>query len=73
MIVSATERRNVLKLLNVSETARQLGVDVFRLHREIRAGRVLGPKIRLGRRLYFGTDDLDWLRTQYTEGETNAN
>ena len=65
MIVSATERRNVLKLLNVSETARQLGVDVFRLHRDIRAGKLSGPKIRLGRRLYFGTEDLEHLRTHY--------
>ncbi len=72
MIVSATERRNVLKLLNVSETARQLGVDVFRLHRDIRAEKVSGPKIRLGRRLYFGPDDLDWLRTHYTEGRDNV-
>lgn len=65
MIVSATERRNVLKLLNVSETARQLGVDVFRLHRDIRAEKVSRPKIRLGRRRYFGTNDLEMLRTHY--------
>lgn len=65
MIVSASERRNVLKLLNVSETARQLGVDVFRLHRDIRAVKVSAPKVRLGRRLYFGTDDLERLRTHY--------
>lgn len=65
MIVSANERRNILKLLNVSETARQLGVDVHRLHRDIRAGRVSAPKIRLGRRLYFGTGDLENLRTHY--------
>jgi len=71
MIVSATERRNVLKLLNVSETARQLGVDVFRLHRDIRAGRVSAPNIRLRKRLYYGADDLEMLRTHYTEGKEN--
>lgn len=67
MIVSSSERRNVLKLLNVSEAARQLGVDVFRLHRDIKAARVLAPKIRLGKRLYFGTDDLETLHMYYRE------
>ncbi len=65
MIVSASERRNVLRLLNVSEAARQIDVDVFQLHRDIRVGRVSAPKIRLGRRLYFGADDLERLRTHY--------
>jgi hypothetical protein len=69
MIVSASERRNVLKLLNVSEAARQLGVDVFRLHRDIRAKKLSAPKIRLGKRLYFGPSDLEGLRTHYTKGK----
>ena len=69
MIVSVSDRRNVLKLLNVSEAARQLGVDVFRLHRDIRANRVSAPEIRLGRRVYFGPNDLEGLRTHYTEGK----
>ena len=69
MIVSATERRNVLQLFNISEAARKLGVDVFRLHRDIREGSVMAPKIRLGRRPYFGPDDLEMLRTHYTEGK----
>lgn len=68
MIVTADERRQVLNLFNISEVARQLGVDVFRLHRDIRAGRVPSPQVRLGRRLYFGKDDLSHLRTHYNEG-----
>jgi hypothetical protein len=67
MVVTAKERKQVLNLLNVSETARQLGVDVFKLHRDIKAGRVPSPQIRLGRRLYFGKDDLIHLRTHYEE------
>ena len=73
MIASATERRNFLKLFNVSESARQLGVDVFRLHRDIRAEKVSAPKIRLWKRLYFGTVDLETLHTHYTEGKENGN
>ena len=65
MIVTADERRKVLNLFNVSEAARQLGVDVYRLHRDIKAGRVPSPQIRLGRRLYFGMDDLSHLATHY--------
>lgn len=70
MIVTADERKQVLNLFNVSEAARQLGVDVFRLHRDIKAGRVLSPQVRLGRRLYFGNDDLIHLRTHYERGDS---
>lgn len=69
MVVTADERRNILNLFNVSEAARLIGMDVFRLHRDIRAGRVPSPKIRLGRRLYFGNDDLGHLRTHYGKGK----
>lgn len=65
MIVTTDERRNVLNLFNVSEVARQLGVDVYRLHRDINTGRVPSPKVRLGRRLYFNNDDLSHLRTHF--------
>jgi len=71
VIVTANERRNVLKLFNVSEVARQLGVGVFELHRDIRAGRVQSPKVRVGRRLYFTSDDVSDLSTQYKEGLNN--
>ena len=68
MIVSAKERRNVLKLFNISEAARLLGVGIQRLHRDARAGRVRSPQVCLGRRLYFTQEDLDDLSTQYKEG-----
>jgi predicted site-specific integrase-resolvase len=70
MIVTAHERQNVLNLFNVSEAARQLGVDVQRLHRDIRAGRVRSPQLLVGRRLYYRSEDLSDLSTQYTEGES---
>lgn len=69
MIVTADERRRVLNLFNVSEAARQLGVDVFQLHRDIKAERVPSPQVRLGRRLYFGNDDLIHLGTHYGKGK----
>lgn len=69
MIVSAKERREVLKLFNISEAARQLGIGIQRLHRDARAGRVRSPKVCLGRRLYFTHDDLSDLSTHYKEGQ----
>ena len=69
MIVTADERRNVLNLFNVSEAARQLGVGIQQLHRDIRAGRVRSPQVRVGRRLYFTQGDLSDLSTHYKEGQ----
>ena len=71
MIITARERQTVLKLFNVSEAARQLGVDVQRLHRDIRAKRVDSPQVCLGKRLYFTKDDLGSLRTKYTGRNSN--
>ncbi len=59
MIVTANERRNVLKLFNVSEAARQLGVDVQQMYRDIRAGRAPSPEVKVGKRLYFTGQDLN--------------
>ena len=64
MIVTANERRDVLNLFNVSEAARQIGVGVFELHKDIKAGRVQSPKVRVGRRVYFTRDDLPVLAEQ---------
>lgn len=64
MNVTASERRNVLKLFNVSEVARQLGIPVSKMHWEIRAGRLPSPTVPLGKRLYFSADDLDGLQQQ---------
>ena len=69
MVVTADERRQVLNLFNVSEAARLMGMDVFHLHRDIRAGRAPSPTVRLGRRLYFGMDDLNHLATLYRKGK----
>ena len=64
MNVTAPERRTVLKLFNVSETARELGIPVRKMHWEITAGRLPAPQIRLGKRLYFTADDLRLLEQQ---------
>ena len=65
MIVTANERRNVLKLFNVSEVARQLGVGVFQLHNDIRRGHVKTPQVRIANRSYFTAADVMDLATQY--------
>ena len=69
MIVTSAERRNVLKLFNVSEVARQLGVGVFELHRDIRAGHVQSPQIRIANRSYFTAADVIDLSMQYEKGK----
>ena len=71
MRATPAERRNILGLFNVSEAARQLGVDIQQLHRDVRAGRVQSPQVRIARRLYFTADDLTQLATQYKEGQIN--
>jgi len=68
VIVTADERRNVLGLFNVSEVARQLGVDVFRLHNDIRRGHVQSPQVRIANRSYFTAADVTELATQYKKG-----
>ena len=68
MRATAAERRTIFGLFNVSEAARQLGVGIQRLHRDIRAGRVQSPKVRVGNRFYFKSDDLSDLSTHYKEG-----
>ena len=67
MNVTAPERRSVLKLFNVSEAARKLGIPVRKMHWEITAGRLPAPQIRLGKRLYFTADDLETLARQCSQ------
>ncbi|MEX1028117.1 MAG: helix-turn-helix domain-containing protein [Candidatus Paceibacterota bacterium] len=67
MNVTATERRTVLKLFNVSEAARQVGVSVRKLHWEITAGRLPAPEIQLGKRRYFSKDSLNALTEQWAK------
>ena len=69
MIVTASERRNVLRLFNVSEVARQLGVGIFELHSDIRRGHVQSPQVRIANRSYFTAADVIDLSMQYKEGQ----
>lgn len=67
MNVTADQRRSVLKLFNISETARQLGWSVQDTFRRIRTGQLPSPQIPLGRRYYFSEDDLKALRQKGPE------
>tara|TARA_R110002096_G_scaffold374983_5_gene568665 strand:+ start:143 stop:358 length:216 start_codon:yes stop_codon:yes gene_type:complete len=71
MIVTADERRNILSLFNVSEAARQLGIAVQQMHRDIRAGRLPSPQVRVGKRLYFTRGDLNKLTKQFHNQHLN--
>ena len=62
MIVSANERRQILKLYNVTEAARLLRLDAQLMHRLIRNGRMAGPTLMVGRRRYYSADDLKELK-----------
>ena len=58
MNVTVEERRNTLKLFNVSEAARKLGIPVQQMHRMLQAGKLPKPEVRLGRRRYYHATDL---------------
>ena len=63
MIITADERRNILGLFNISETARELGVPVGKMHWDITAGHLPAPRVRLEKRAYYGADDVNTPRT----------
>jgi len=67
MNVTAQQRRTVLRLFNISEAARQLGLPVQDMFSRIRSGQVPTPQIPLGRRLYFSAEDLQFLRQQESD------
>lgn len=67
MIITADERRSVLKLFNVSEAARHLGMPVRKMHWEISSGRLPALQIQLGKRAYYTAADLPVLAEQYAE------
>jgi hypothetical protein len=67
MNITADQRRTVLRLLNISEAARQLGWPVQHMFHRIRTGQMPAPQIPLGRRLYFSADDLELLSQQSPE------
>jgi hypothetical protein len=64
MIITADERRNILGLFNISETARELGVPVRKMHWDITAGHLPAPRVRLEKRAYYGADDVNTLAQQ---------
>ena len=65
MEVTASDRRTIFKLLNVSEAARSLDVPIRQMHCDIKAGWIPKPEIRLGRRLYYHADDLPNIAERY--------
>lgn len=67
MNVTADQRRTVLKLFNISESARLLGWSEQEMFSRIRSGQLPSPEIPLGRRFYFSADDLQLLRQQDPE------
>jgi DNA-binding transcriptional MerR regulator len=58
MNVTQHQRTAVLKLFNISEAARHLGMPVQHMHRRIQSGQLPAPQIQLGRRFYYSADDL---------------
>ncbi len=67
MNITANQRRTVLKLFNISETARDLGWSVQDTFRRIRMGTLPSPQIPLGKRFYFSADDLQFLSQRCPE------
>ena len=72
MNVTAPERRSVLKLFNVSEAARQLGIPVRKMHWDITAGRLPSPTVPLGKRFYFTAGDLELLEKQCAQRTSHS-
>jgi len=70
MRITAHNRRTILKLFNVAEAARMIGVGVQRLHRDIRAGRVRSPEVCLEKRAHFTEDDLKDISVSYRSSIT---
>ncbi len=64
MNITADQRRTVLKLFNVSETARLLGWPEQETYHRIRTGQLPSPQVPLGKRFYFSASDLQVLGKQ---------
>lgn len=60
-------RRTFLRLFNVSEVARQLGISVQQMHHWIYAGILPKPHVTLGRRHFYTQDELDDLTRKLAE------
>ena len=71
MVITTKERRTVLGLLNVSETARHLEIPIQQMHYGIRAGAIARPEVRLGKRWYYREADLTGLAKHYATTENH--
>ena len=58
MHFSPADRRNVLQLLNVTEAAREIGVEPMWMHRRIRQGYIPPPSIEVGKRKYYTVSEV---------------
>jgi len=67
MNVTAGERRRILKLFNVAETARQIGVPVKEMHNWVAAGHLPMPQVKLAKRRYYTLDDIEVLTRKCAE------
>lgn len=64
MRVNAKIRREVLGLFNVSEVARRLNLNVQKVHWALRVGKLMKPRILLGKRRYYRSTEIALLQKQ---------
>ena len=62
MVITVEERRNTLKLFNVSEAARKLGIPVQEMHRRLKAGQLPMPEVRSHGGLRRLEERVQWLQ-----------
>jgi len=68
MRLSPKQRREKLKIFNIAETAREIGVDYKRVYNDVWANRVVQPTTVFHKRAYFTLDELNKLKFHYTKG-----
>ncbi len=71
MNVTAAERRDKLNLFNVAEAARWLDLSDLRIYRDIRAGYIPKPEVKLGKRHYYRESELKKLNNYYRTESKN--
>ena len=59
MQVSKEERRDVLELFNISETARMVGMQTNAFHMDLRKGFLPPPTVEVGKRKYYRLGDVN--------------
>ena len=67
MWLTAEQRQAMLKLFNVAEAARKIGVPVDDLYYQLRIGRLPKPQVQCGIRTYYTADDLQMLEEKWEE------